>query len=196
MFLNNLREKIVAWFMHHAEGPRAKWILGLISFTESSIFPIPPDPFLIALLMVKKRQWVFYTTLVVITSVLGGLFGYLIGLLFFDFFGAPVVSLYHLEPQLESSRILFNDNAFWAIFTAAFTPVPYKIFTIASGLFQINLIVFIVASILGRGIRYFIIGFLMHLFGDSMAKVFIKYFNIITILAVLAIIFYTLFKIL
>jgi len=195
MFFERTKEKIAKWFMMHAEGPRAKLWLVIISFTESSIFPIPPDPFLMAILLVKKDKWLRYSLLVAVSSVAGGLFGYAIGFLFFDLFGNPIVSFYNLEPQLISAQTLFNENAFWAIFTAAFTPVPYKIFTIAGGLFHINLIVFILASVLGRGIRFLIIGFLMNVFGERIGKIIVKYFNTATLVAVLVIVIYILFKI-
>lgn len=181
--------------MAHAEGPRAKWWLALISFTESSIFPIPPDPFLMAVLLVRKQCWLRYSLIVAGSSVVGGLFGYFIGFLFFDLFGNPIVSFYHLESQLISAQTLFSENAFWTIFVAAFTPVPYKIFTIAGGLFHINLVIFILASVLGRGIRFLIIGFLMNIFGERIGKTIVTYFNAITITLVIAVIIYILFKV-
>lgn len=194
MFFERTKERIIKWFMTHAEGPRAKWWLAIISFTESSFFPLPPDPFLMAVLLVKKEKWLKYSLIVTISSVLGGLFGYAIGFLFFDLFGNPIVSFYHLETELETVQELFSQNAFWAIFTAAFTPIPYKIFTLSAGLFHINLLIFAIASVFGRGIRFLIIGFMMNLFGEKIGKTIVKYFNIVTITAVILVTVYILFK--
>jgi membrane protein YqaA with SNARE-associated domain len=182
-FLYNTKEKIRSWAVRHAEGPHAKSWLSALSFSEASFFPIPPDVLLIAILLANKaRQWFYLSFLTTLFSVLGGILGYSIGFFFFDAFGEAVISFYGLEEQFIYLKSIFDETAFWAIFAAAFTPIPYKIFTITAGLFSINFLVFIAASILGRGIRFFVIGFVLKLYGEKIADVLYKYFNIFSLI--------------
>ncbi len=179
---NKLRD----WAIKHAEGPYGKFWLGVVSFTESSFFPIPPDILLMAIVSLRKGlNWFYYSALTTIFSVLGGLFGYLIGYLFYDAFGKTIISYYHLESEISYIGKIFADNAFSAIFLAGFTPIPYKIFTISAGLFSINLLTFIVASIISRGARFVAVGYISKVFGAKMSNFVFKYFNLLT--AVLAI---------
>ncbi len=162
-----------------------KWWLFGISFTESSFFPIPPDVLLVAILMTRERVRAFYyASITTAGSVLGGLFGYAIGYFFFQTVGVWLVSTYGLETQMITVQKLFVDNAFLAIFVAAFTPIPYKVFTIAGGLFGISIPVFIVASVLGRGGRFFAVAVIMRFFGENISRVLYKYFNIISVVSV------------
>lgn len=179
------KDSLIAWTVRHAEERNAKWWLFGLAFAESSFFPIPPDVLLGAILMTRERvRAFFYATVTTVGSVLGGLFGYTIGYFFFQTVGVWLVGVYHLEAQMETVRVLFANNAFFAIFVAAFTPIPYKVFTISAGLFSINLPVFIIASILGRGMRFFMIAAIMRYFGAYMAQALYKYFNIISLVTV------------
>lgn len=187
--------KIKDWFEINALKPAADFWLFVISFTESSFFPIPPDPFLAIMSYVKKNRWLYYGLFVTIASVLGGLFGYFIGFAFYEFFGKPIVEFYKVQNEFEYVKTLFEENTFWTIFTAAFTPIPYKIFTIAAGVAHVNVLVFIIASIFGRGIRFVLVSFIMQKYGQKMFDVFFKYFNLITIFIVVIIIAYILFNI-
>lgn len=189
--MNKFREKIYNWIKNLSERAKVFW-LSLISFSESSFFPIPPDPFLMVYVFANPRNWIKYSTLVSVFSVLGGLFGYVIGFFFFDFFGQWLINTYSLVDEFETVRVLFSENAFWSVFVSAFTPIPYKIFTIASGFFVINIFSFLIASILGRSIRFFIVGFVSYLFGKRFANIFVKYFDLIAIIVVLAVVFYLL----
>ena len=187
-FLDNTKERIRRWALRHAEGPHAKLWLSALSFAEASFFPIPPDVLLIAILLANKaREWLRYALITTIFSVLGGILGYGIGLFFFDLFGDKIIAFYGLESQFVYLQGVFDKATFWTIFAAAFTPIPYKIFTITAGLFSANFFVFTVASVLGRGIRFFVIGFLLKRYGEKIAGVLYKYFNIIS-LAVLVVI--------
>ncbi len=178
-FLNNTKNRIRDWSVQHAEGPHAKSWLSALSFSEASFFPIPPDVLLIAILLANKaRQWVYLSFLTAGFSVLGGVFGYGIGFFFFDIFGDVIISLYGMESSFVYLKNIFESTAFWTILAAAFTPIPYKIFTITAGLFNINFLMFLTASILGRGIRFFTIGFILKLYGEKIANVLYKYFNI------------------
>lgn len=179
--LKTIKEALREWTVRHAEGKNAKWWLFGLAFAESSFFPIPPDVLLGAILMTRERvRAFFYATVTTVGSVFGGLFGYAIGYFFFQTVGVWLVGVYHLEAQMETVRVLFADNAFFAIFVAAFTPIPYKVFTIAAGLFTINIPVFIIASILGRGGRFFAVAGVMRFFGGHIGRIAYQYFNVIS----------------
>ena len=181
-----MKESLVAWMTRHAENKNAKWWLFGISFAESSFFPVPPDVLLIAILATKERvRAFFYAGITTVSSVLGGIAGYTIGYFFFQTIGVWLVSTYHLESQMITVQRLFSDNAFFAIFTAAFTPIPYKLFTISAGLFAINIPVFIIASILGRGMRFYAVAIVMKYFGERIIALFYKYFGVASLLLVL-----------
>ena len=195
--LQTFKDWLRDWTVKRAERKNAKWWLFGIAFAESSFFPIPPDVFLVAILMTQERlKAFFYAGLTTLGSVLGGMFGYAIGFFFFKTFGVWMIGVYHLEEQMLVVQKLFTENAFFAIFTAAFTPIPYKVFTIAAGLFNINLVTFIIASILGRGGRFFLVAMVMRYFGKHFADVLYRYFNIITIVVtlVLGFVMYVLLK--
>jgi len=194
--LQTLKETMSAVPVRHAEGKNAKWWLFGMSFAESSFFPVPPDVLLVAILMTKERARAFYyATITTLGSVLGGLLGYAIGYFLFQTVGVWLVDIYHLETEMITVQKLFMDNAFFAIFVAAFTPIPYKVFTIAGGLFGISLPTFIVASILGRGGRFFAVATVMKYFGGHIARMFYEYFNLISfaIVIVLGVILYAFF---
>lgn len=183
--LHTMKEDLKAWTVRHAEGKNAKWWLFGVAFAESSFFPIPPDVLLVAILMTRERvRAFFYASVTTAGSVLGGLLGYAIGYFFFQTVGVWLVDTYHLQAQMVTVQKLFIENAFFAIFVAAFTPIPYKLFTIAAGLFGISLPVFIVASILGRGGRFFLVAIVMRFFGEHVIRLFYRYFNIASIILV------------
>lgn len=181
----NLRKRGVDWFQSRAHGTHAKAWLALLSFSESSFFVVPPDVLLIAILMAGASRWVYYASLTTIMSVVGAVFGYMIGFFFFDTFGIQIIEFYNLSNEMKEVQLLYNSNTFWVIFTAAFTPIPYKIFVLSAGFFKINFIIFLLASILGRGLRYFIVAYITKAFGLMATRLFFRYFNIITMVAVL-----------
>ncbi|GMQ95167.1 MAG: YqaA family protein [Patescibacteria group bacterium] len=186
-FLDNMKKKMRDWAVRHASGPHAKLWLSILSFSEASFFPVPPDILLVGILLARERlKWVFYATLTTVFSVLGGAFGYALGFMFFDVFGEQIVSFYGLEEQMRVVSEAFSQNAFWTIFAAAFTPIPYKVFTLAAGLFNINFVVFMLASLAGRGIRFFATGYVLKLYGERIANVLYTYFNIFSLVALLA----------
>lgn len=187
-YLTKVKNQSVEWFKERAHGTHAKTWLALLSFSEASFFVVPPDVLLIAILMAGASRWVFYATLTTITSVVGGIFGYLIGFLFFDAIGFRIIEFYNLTEQMKEIQFLYNNNAFWVIFTAAFTPIPYKLFTLSAGFFKINIVTFIVASVFGRGLRYFIVAYITKIFGGKITHLLLKYFNIITVIVITAII--------
>lgn len=188
-FLDKTRDRIQKWAVEHANSKHVTLWLSLMSFSEASFFPIPPDVLLIAILLANKaKKWFYYASITAVFSVLGGVFGYFIGQFFFDVFGSSIISFYGLEKEFVNLKNVFNEAAFWTIFTAAFTPIPYKIFTIAAGLFNINFPLFILASLLGRGIRFFIIAGILRAHGTKISSVLYRYFNIFSLVFVVVLI--------
>jgi len=184
-YIEQLKIKWRDWFVARAHGPHAQGWLAALSFGEATVIPLAPDVLLIAILLAGASRWFYYASLTTVSSALGGIFGYLVGAFLFETVGKFVVSFYGLESEMLLVAQLFQDNAFWTIFTAAFTPVPYKVFTISAGFFSISFWTFLAASIIGRGARFFAVAYLVKLFGDRFGHFIFKYFNIISILVIL-----------
>lgn len=165
--------KLVSWTESFARHKYREFYLFAVAFAESSFFLAPPDVLIIAMLSHGlKVSWVRIASISTAGSVLGGLFGYCIGFFLYAYIGAPLVKLYGIETQLAYVGTQFNQHAFLSILVAAFTPIPYKVFTIGAGLFSLNLITFVSASIVGRGARFFLVAFFTHTYGVK-AKEFI-----------------------
>ena len=171
----------------------SKYYLAIVSFIESSFFPIPPDVMVIPMVISKKDDFLKIFLITTIFSVLGGILGYFIGAFFFDM-GMQVMTFYGYEDRLISLKNnLINSEGFYAwlsiLFLAGFTPLPYKVFTIASGLIGFNILVFIVISLISRGLRFFIVSYLSYKFGnlftEFMEKHGSKWFTIIGLLIVI-----------
>lgn len=141
------------------------WILAAISFSESVFAPIIIDPFLIALILAKRESWLKYVVISIIFSVLGGLFGYLLGLIFFDFIGKWVIDFYGFQEQFASMSKNLDANGFVFVLLGALTPIPYKLVAIASGLVQVNFLTFVFASVVGRILRLGLVGWATHRVG-------------------------------
>ena len=181
----------------------SNFYLGLVSFIESSFFPIPPDAMIIPMVIAKKKEYLKIFLIASIFSVLGGIFGYLIGYLFFDL-AMYVIKFYGYETKVEILKFTINQGGgflTWLsiLFLAGFTPLPYKAFTISSGLIAFNLPVFIIVSLISRSLRFFIVAYLSYKFGelftDYMEKHGSKWFTIIGIIIVIIfIIIYLFFK--
>ena len=177
--------------------------LGIVSFTESSFFPIPPDVMIIPVVIAKKKEYFKIFLIASLFSVLGGIFGYLLGYLFYDL-AIHVIEFYGYENKVENLKIsLSQGSGFFAwlsiLFLAGFTPLPYKAFTIASGVVGFSLPVFIVVSLISRSLRFFIVAYLSYKFGDLftefMEKHGSKWFTIIGILIVIVLgIIFLIFK--
>lgn len=179
-----LFRKLYDWMLHWAETPYGPIALFLLALAESSFFPIPVDPLLIALCLgAIKKSWrfAFITSL---ASVLGGMIGYLIGFGFWEmadsFFFKYVPGF--TESLFERVMANFNEYGFWYVFAAGFTPIPYKVFTIASGVFKLNFILFLVASTISRSLRFFAEAALFRFFGPGIKKFIDRYFNLLAFL--------------
>ena len=174
------------WVLSWADRPGGPWALAGISFAESSFFPIPPDILLIPLCLAAPKRAFWYAGLCTAASVFGGMFGYAIGLLFFDSVGQRIVDFYNLTGPFEYAGGLYAEYTAAAVIIAGFTPIPYKVFTILAGLVEVNFPLFVVASIIGRGGRFFLVAGLLRLFGEPMKDFIDRYFNWLTVaLAVL-----------
>lgn len=185
-----LYDKMLQWAKH----PHAEFYLGFLSFAESSFFPIPPDFMLapMALANTKKAWW--YAFLTTFTSTLGGVFGYLIGMFFFALVH-PLIVHFGYWPLYLHIQEWFNKYNFWIIFIAGFSPLPYKLFTIAAGTMHIAILPFIIASFIGRGSRFFLVSALIFWMGDSIEKILRRYIDSIgwatlVIIAVSCVIYY------
>ena len=179
----------------------SNFYLGIVSFMESSFFPIPPDVMIIPMVIAKKKKYIKIFLIASIFSVLGGIFGYLIGYLFFDL-AIFVIEFYGYENKVENLKLSMSEGSgflAWLsiLFLAGFTPLPYKAFTISSGLIAFNLPVFIVVSLISRSLRFFIVAYLSYKFGDLFTEYMDKYgskwFTIIGIIIVIIFIFIYLF---
>ena len=179
----------------------SNFYLGLVSFIESSFFPIPPDAMIIPMVIAKKKEYLKIFLIASIFSVLGGIFGYLIGYLFFDL-AMYVIEFYGYQDKVENLKLSMSQGSgflAWLsiLFLAGFTPLPYKAFTISSGLIAFNLPIFIIVSLISRSLRFFIVSYLSYKFGELftefMEKHGSKWFTIIGIIIVIIFIIIYLF---
>lgn len=173
--------RLYDWILGWAQTPYGTWALFLLAFCESSFFPIPPDVLLIALAVAIPGKSLQYALVCSAGSVLGGCFGYLIGWQFMASVGSRIVEFYGLGSKVEYIGALYNTYDAWAVGIAGFTPIPYKLFTIAAGVFKINFGVFVLASIASRSARFFLVGGLIYVFGPGIQKFIDKYFNILAV---------------
>jgi len=187
---NPLR-RLYEWTLHWADTPYGLPALFIISFAESSFFPIPPDVLLLALCFARPQKWYLYAFWCTVASVLGGVFGWYLGLGFWylvdDLFFQVVPGF---TPEIFALvQTKYQENAFLAILTAAFTPIPYKVFTIASGVFSVSVVTVILASIVGRGARFFLVCGTVRFFGPLIKPYVEKYFEIaVTLLFLLGVV--------
>ena len=185
-----LLRKLYDWVLHWAETPYGSAALFLLAFAESSFFPIPPDALLIALVLGSSKKAFRFASICLAGSVSGAILGYAIGhylwwtpsneftnIALFFFNNIPGFT----ETAFFDIQKLYNEYDFWIIFTAGFTPLPYKVITISSGAFNINFVMFLVASIISRGARFFLVSYLIWKFGPSIKAFIDKYFNWVAI---------------
>jgi membrane protein YqaA with SNARE-associated domain len=165
--LRRLYDQTIAY----AESPNAPYALGVVSFAESSFFPVPPDVMLIPMALAKPKKAWFYALICTVTSVLGGLFGYWIGAALYETVGQWLIALYGYADRVEQFRQLYQEYGAWIILIKGLTPIPYKIVTIASGLAGYDLVWFVVLSLLTRGARFFVVAGILNHFGDGLRGV-------------------------
>jgi len=178
-------KKTYDWVLHWSETPHGSIALFLIAFIESSFFPVPPDVLLIALALGSPSKSFRFALVCSMGSVLGGMFGYYIGAALFDIVGRPILVFYHAMERFEEVRKLYDAYGVWIVGIAGFTPIPYKVFTIASGVFSMNFPLFVLVSFFSRGARFFIVGALIGKFGPAIKLFIDKYFNVLSIVFVI-----------
>ncbi|MCD0423962.1 YqaA family protein [Rhodopseudomonas sp. BR0M22] len=157
--------KIYDWCIDAAHKPYALWILGLVSFAESSFFPVPPDVMLIPMSLARPQRAWFYAALCTVTSVAGGVVGYAIGALLYDSVGHWLIQLYGYADKVEAFRAGYAEWGAWIILLKGLTPIPYKLVTITSGFAGYDIWLFILFSIIARGGRFFIVAVVLNRYG-------------------------------
>src|SRR3989344_5105339 len=176
-WIRKLYDYVLSW----AYKKYAGLALFVLAFIESSFFPIPPDVLQISLSVSRPKKSFVWASISLIGSVLGAVLGYFIGLFFYETIGQAIIHTLGYEHYFQPVGDLYNRYAFWAVITAAITPIPYKVFTIAAGVFQIAWAPFMLASVIGRGIRFFGVATLFYFFGPKIKEFIDKYFNILTV---------------
>lgn len=184
-------EKGIAWVEKFATHKHAHKALALVSFVESSFFPIPPFVLVVAMLAhEKKPSWKKIALIGTLSSVLGGLFGYVIGMFFYSYIGKPLIDFYGLTNDVAYLGTLFKAHVFATIILASLSPIPYKVFTLSAGLFSVNIVSFVLASLIGRSIRFFTVSYLADRYGIRMKERLLQQQKIVgNILLLLVIVF-------
>lgn len=180
-FLRRLYDWVLGW----ADRPGGAWALFGIAFAESSFFPIPPDALLIPLVIGRPARGLWFATVCTAGSVLGAIVGYVIGSFLFTSIGQAILDFYGATDHYVSLGRMFNENLWLTLGTAGFTPIPFKVFTIAAGAFAVAFLPFVVVSTVSRAARFFIVAGLLTLFGERIRAFIEKYFNLLSILFVL-----------
>lgn len=170
---HNLAKAIYDYMIALASRPHAMWFLAAVAFIESSFFPIPPDVMLIPMVLaMPSRAWRI-AGIATVASVIGGYFGYAIGMFLFDLIARPILIFYGYMHQFDVFKDYYHEWGAWIVFGAGITPFPYKVITIASGVVHLDLITFTIASVLARGMRFYLVAWLLKKYGEPM-KIFIE----------------------
>ena len=177
----NLLRSLYNWTLKKAEHKYSTWILSLVSFSESSFFPIPPDVLLIPMIIAKRTKAWTYALICTLSSVLGGVVGYAIGFFLFNSIGILIVEFYHLSNSFNTFENYYKEYGILIVLGAGFTPFPFKFITIASGVFSLNIFLFILTALIARGLRFYLIASLLFIFGEKIKILIDKYFNILAV---------------
>ena len=169
------------WMMRMAASSRAPHALAIVSFVESSFFPIPPDIMLIPMVLANRAKAWIYASIATIASVLGGIAGYLIGYLLYDSVGKSLLDMYGYLEKFQHFSSQYNDYGAWIVLFAGVTPFPFKVITIASGVTGLNFAVFVVASIIARALRFFAVSGLLYWFGTPIREFIERRFGLVTL---------------
>ena len=168
--------------------------LALFSFLESIIIPIPPDIFLVPITLTKRFKWFFLGAYTTFFSILGGILGYIIGMFFWDIVGYKIINFYDGQDHIDYIRNLFSKYGWLVILIAGFSPIPYKIFTLGSGMLGYNFLIFLLCSIISRGLRFLTLTYLVSKYGEKSIKLienhFVKFTIIISIVFILCVLFF------
>lgn len=184
----NAVRRLYDWVLHWAETRYGLWALFLLAFAESSFFPVPPDVLLIALAISIPTRAFKYGLICTVGSLVGGIVGYGIGLIGYEVVGKPIIEFYHGQELMYTIKRKYDMFGFWGVLIAAITPIPYKIFTISSGVFAFDFVQFLLASVIGRSLRFFAVAGLLWKFGPAIKNFIDKYFNVLAVLFVILLI--------
>lgn len=176
------------WTLALSASPRAPQALAAVSFAESSFFPVPPDVMLVPMTMAKPERAWRYAAICTIASVLGGLLGYAIGALLYDTLGAWLIKFYGYGDKMDGFRALYQEHGHWIILIKGFTPIPFKLVTIASGLAGYDLVWFIALSLLTRGARFYLVAGVMNRFGVPIRRMIEENLTLVGIISLVALI--------
>jgi membrane protein YqaA with SNARE-associated domain len=175
-----MMRRLYDWMMRMAASPRAPWALAVISFVESSFFPIPPDVMLIPMVLSRRENAWWYATVATVASVFGGLLGYAIGYYFYTTIGLPILEFYGREHALDSFIQFVHDYGVPAVIIKGMTPIPFKVVTIAAGVAKMNLPAFIGASIIARSMRFYLVAGLLYFFGQPIREFIERRLSLVT----------------
>ena len=178
----NLLRSLYNWTLKKAEHKYSSWILSIVSFSESSFFPIPPDVLLIPMIIAKRTKAWTYALICTLSSVIGGVAGYAIGFFLFNSIGILIVEFYHLSNSFNTFENYYKEYGILIVLGAGFTPFPFKFITIASGVFSLNIFLFILTALIARGLRFYLLASLLFIFGEKIKILIDKYFNILAVL--------------
>lgn len=170
------------YMINLASRPNAMYFLFAVAFIESSFFPIPPDVMLIPMVLATPAKAWRIATVATIASVLGGAFGYAIGVFFFDLIARPILTFYGYMHQFDVFKEYYHEWGAWIVFGAGITPFPYKVITIASGVVHLDFVVFMLASVVARGFRFYLVAWLLKKFGEPMKDYIEKNLGMLSIL--------------
>lgn len=173
--------RVYEWTLHWAEHKRSVYALSVIAFTESIFFPIPADVLLLVMSTARPKRALFYGFVCSVASVMGAVLGYILGYYAWQAVEAFFFTYVFSEAIFQKVGLLYEQNAFWSVFTAAFTPIPFKVFTVAAGAFEITFLPFFLAAAVGRPLRFMMVSVLFYFFGASIKDLIERYFNLVTI---------------
>ncbi|HLJ62998.1 MAG TPA: YqaA family protein [Stellaceae bacterium] len=173
-------KRLYDFMMRLASGPNAVLALGIVSFIESSFFPIPPDVLLIPMILADRRRAFTLALIATLSSVAGGYLGYAIGYFAFDAIGRPVLAFYHALDRYEALKASFAVSGMWIIIAKGATPIPFKLITIASGALDFDLLRFTIAALISRAIRFFLVAFLLWWYGEPIRRFIERRLTLVT----------------
>ncbi|MGE3231305.1 MAG: YqaA family protein [Hyphomicrobium sp.] len=175
-----MMRRLYDWMMAKASSPHAPHALFWVSFIESSFFPIPPDVMLVPMVLANRLKAWWYATVATVGSVIGGVFGYLIGYFFFEQVGRPILELYGKAEGFQTFVDWFNEWGVWILIIKGMTPFPYKVLTITAGVTHMPIIEFMVASVIARAMRFYLVAALLYFFGEPIREFIEKRLTLVT----------------
>jgi len=180
--------RVYDWVLGWADSPYGPLALFVLAFVEASFFFVPPDVLLIALCVGESRRSLYFAAICTVGSVAGGVFGYFIGYQLFEVIGRPIIEFYDAGQAFQRVGDLYRANLVLALGTAGFTPIPYKVFTIAAGAFSVAFVPFVLISAISRGARFFLVASLIRVWGPQIRNFIDRYFNVLTVVFVVALV--------